>query len=125
MTSMNSLRCPRCRDEFYTAAEDRNANCPYCGFSFDISKQLLRKEARFDIKKECILSKGEQTIVGHTVDMSKCGVGVGVKISRAFPFEKDDAIHVVVKDHDVVVDGRVVWMKKYDSTTLRAGLKFC
>lgn len=123
MTSMNSMRCPRCRDEFYSAVEKQSANCPYCGFSFNVSKQCLRKEARFDIRKECDISKGDTTVVAHTIDISRCGVGV--QVGESWPFEKGDAIHVVVKNHEMNADGRVIWVKKRGNTVLRAGLKFC
>ncbi|GMT42993.1 MAG: hypothetical protein IEMM0002_1404 [bacterium] len=121
---MNNLKCPRCRSEFYSAISSQDtATCPYCGFFFNVLDQHRRREARNKIERECVLSRGDLRVTAHTLDISKCGIGL--QMDGWIPFERNDSLHVVVKGFDIDSDGLVVWVTRSNGSGSKAGLRFC
>ena len=116
--------CPRCQSKFYITASERGLSCPFCGFFFKLADApSKRQQKRATVEKDCDLLKGDLHIAGYTVDISKAGVGVTVMESMAL--DKGDNLHVVVKDFEIDSSAQVIWVKKFNNTRSRAGLKFC
>ncbi|MFQ5560872.1 MAG: PilZ domain-containing protein [Nitrospinota bacterium] len=116
--------CPRCQSKFYITVSEPGLSCPFCGFFFKLADApSKRQQKRAMVEKGCDLLKGDLSISGHTVDISK--TGVGVTVTESMMLDKGDNLHVVVKDFEIDSNAQVVWVKKFDNTKARAGLKFC
>ena len=120
---MTNLKCPRCQSEFYTAITRKDLACPFCGFLFKVVEQDLRADTRSTIQRDCLLTSGENKVHAKTVDISQSGIGIRVKGS--LPFEKDETVHAVVKDFDIKSDAQIIWLKRYNSSGTKVGLRFC
>jgi DNA-directed RNA polymerase subunit RPC12/RpoP len=120
--SNTNTRCPRCRSKFHIISPEPYVNCPFCGFPFRVTEPR-REQERISTQRDCYLLKGDEKIFVKTMDVSKDGVGV--KTTGPMPFERDDAVQVIVKDLKMDSTANVVWVKRFDSAISRAGLKFC
>ncbi|MFQ5464841.1 MAG: PilZ domain-containing protein [Thermodesulfobacteriota bacterium] len=118
---MNKLSCPRCDSAFFTASRDSHLPCPYCGFVLKAHDTDRRSGERTSTQRICDILKGEVRVPVKTVDVS--ATGLGVKMMGYLPFEKDEAVSVLVKDLDIARKARVVWTKKFYGIS-RAGLRF-
>ena len=119
---MTNLKCPRCQSEFYSAISRHDIACPFCGFFFKIVEQDYRGETRSTIQRECTISAGDQQVSAKTIDISMSGMGIRLK--GTVPFEKDDIIKALVRDFDINNDAQIVWLKRYNSSGAKAGLRF-
>ena len=119
---MTNSKCPRCQSEFYSAISRHDIACPFCGFSFKIVEQDYRGEVRSTIQRDCTITSGGKSISAKTVDISMNGMGIRLK--GTIPFEKDDIIRAMVRDFDINNDAQIVWLKRYNSSGTKAGLRF-
>ncbi len=119
---MQNLFCPRCQSSFYTAASAGELSCPYCGFKINTVEAEHRAERRAAIERLCSLVTGAWSVNARTVDISKAGICVTVP--APVELSEDDTVHVKVTDFDLDVDARVVWVRRADDMTSRAGLVF-
>ena len=116
--------CPRCQSKFYITISELGLSCPFCGFFFKLADApSKRQQRRAAVEKSCDLVKDDVSISGHTVDISKSGVGITMMESMVL--DKGDTLHVVVKDFEIDSNAQVIWVKKSNNTKARAGLKFC
>lgn len=120
---MFCYKCPRCQSNFYTASSANNADCPFCGFFIKSVAAMRRHEERSLVQRNCCLLAGDLMIPAETVDLSSRGVGV--RISGKVPFKKDDTLNVVVKDFDMDLKARVVWIENCEDSSVKTGLMFC
>ncbi len=120
---MTNLFCPRCQSNFYSAVSAGELSCPYCGFSFNSVEGEGRAEKRAAIERICRLVKDNGSHVARTVDISRAGLCINV--NSPVELAADDVIHVKVKDFDLDTDARVVWVRRIDEATSKAGLSFC
>lgn len=119
---MTNLKCPQCQSEFYSAISRQDIACPFCGFFFKIVEQDYRSEVRSTMQRNCTISSGGQNITAKTIDISMNGMGI--RLQGTVPFEKDDIIRALVKDFDINSEAQIVWLKKYNSSGAKAGLRF-
>lgn len=116
--------CPRCQSKFYITIAEPGLSCPFCGFFFKLADApSKRQQKRATVEKSCELVKGDVSISGHTVDISKSGVGVAV--TESMVLDKGNTLHVVVKDFEIDSNAQVIWVKQFNNNKARAGLKFC
>ncbi len=119
---MTSTTCPRCWSGFYTAFPRSCVTCPFCGFTFKIGEPVRRRENRVALQKDCELVIKNERVAAVTTDISR--KGLGVRLTGAVPFQRYDTLHVTVKEHEIDSDALVVWVKRLDKNTHRAGLRF-
>lgn len=120
---MTNLYCHRCRSSFYTAATAGVLTCPYCGFAINTVEAEGRSEKRAAIERVCSLLKDGRSLPASTVDISKAGICI--RIPSPVELSEEDTVHVRVTDFDLDTDARVVWVRRVDEMTSRAGLEFC
>ena len=120
---MNSIKCPRCQNLFYSVLSWPEFNCPFCGYTFKPADSERRTQRRAIINKDCNLLKGERNVRAQTVDISK--TGLGIKMMGSMPFDVDETVKVVVRDFEIESSARLVWVRRFDGVVSRAGLKFC
>lgn len=114
--------CPRCDSKFYTSYPETDTSCPFCGFLLKSGKDESRSANRAFIQRDCLLLSGTEVGAGRTVDLSRNGAGV--KVVGPMPFKRDDSLRVVIKDFEVDMNAKVVWVKVSGGRTTRAGLRF-
>ncbi len=116
--------CPRCLNKFFIEISELGLSCPFCGFFFKlVDAPSKRQQKRASLEKDCDLVKGEASLSGHTVDISKSGIGVA--LTESMVLDKGDTLHVVIKEFEIDSSAQVVWVEKHNSVKARAGLKFC
>ena len=116
--------CPRCLNKFFIEISELGLSCPFCGFFFKLADApSKRQQKRASVEKDCDLVKGEVRLSGHTVDISKSGIGV--TLTESMVLDKGDTLHVVVKEFEIDSSAQVVWVEKHNSVKARVGLKFC
>jgi uncharacterized C2H2 Zn-finger protein len=114
--------CPRCDSKFYTSYPETETRCPFCGFALKSGKDESRSVKRAFIQRDCLLFSGEEVGAGRTVDLSR--KGAGVRVMGPMPFKRDDRLRIVIKDFEVDMNARVVWVKGSGGRTTMAGLRF-
>ncbi|OGP64904.1 MAG: hypothetical protein A3K22_00795 [Deltaproteobacteria bacterium RBG_16_42_7] len=119
---MSDCNCPRCLNKFYVADAGVDVNCPFCGFFIKYDALIKREEQRDIINKNCYLFRYDLSVSAQALDISK--KGAGIVITGAMPFEKDDALRIVIKDIGIDSDAQVVWVKRFDNAVSRVGLLF-
>jgi uncharacterized Zn finger protein (UPF0148 family) len=119
---MINTTCPRCESKFYTAISWPYINCPFCGFSQEASNSTKREEERATILRSCDLLKDGMRVSAQTMDISR--KGLGLKVAGAMQLNRDDVLHVIIKDFEIDSDAQVIWVKRFDNTESRAGLRF-
>ncbi|MFQ5329125.1 MAG: PilZ domain-containing protein [Thermodesulfobacteriota bacterium] len=116
--------CPKCQNKFYTESSELGASCPFCGFFFQLADaHSKREQTRATLEKSCDLLKGEARLSGHTVDISRSGIGVALTDSTVI--YKGDTLHVVVKEIEIDSSAQVVWVENFSGVQTRVGLRFC
>lgn len=120
---MNTIKCPRCAVNFYTAAHEKPMNCPTCSYEVKIQEMLRRIADRQAVNRLCEVLLDEGTVARATaVDLTD--LGVGIKITGHLPFEKDDTVSLSIEGHGTKRKARVVWKKNFYGVS-RAGFRFC
>lgn len=120
--SVTENTCPRCLCKFYTISAGQDIKCPFCGYTLKLSEFEKRTESRALIQRQCDLHKGDYTLSGQTVDISKGGICV--KLNVNFQYDEGDILRVVIKDFEIDTEASVVWIKRFDSFICKAGLRF-
>lgn len=119
----NNSTCPRCNSCFFIAYVEPVVRCPFCAYSYQPAESAkIRKDHRSTIEKSCKLSRGDEILAAHTVDMSRTGVGVRAKDKA--PFGIADILRVFVEGAKEDSAAKVVWLKQINGGPTRAGLKF-
>jgi len=75
------------------------------------------------LEKSCDLLKGKAHLSGHTVDISRAGIGV--TLTESAVIDKGDTLHIVVQEIEIDSSAQVVWVEKLNGGQMRAGLRFC
>lgn len=120
---MNTIKCPRCSVNFYTAAHEKPMNCPTCSYEVKIQEMLKRIVERREVNHVCEVLLNEGIVARATaVDLSERGIGI--KMTGQLPFEKDDTVKLLLEGQGAGKTARVVWKKNFYGVS-RAGFRFC
>ena len=115
--------CSRCEQGFFTAYVQEEAQCPYCGFIFQmIGYSNIRSCKRRVVDAPADITRGKIRFAAQIFDLSTDGVGIRVK--DKFPCDAGDLLHVTIQNHDIDSDACVVWIDESEDCMSRAGLKF-
>lgn len=117
-------KCPECKNEFYSAEQKENLNCPFCGlvFSFDFGADN-RVQERLHFDKDCELTNGQTSVVARTVDISRNGLGV--VMVGATSFDRGESLSVTLMGLRIGYDAQVMWVtQQRDQVRLGLQLKY-
>lgn len=118
---MNKLKCPECKNPFFTAAYELQMPCPYCGHVVMAGETNRRNEVRSAEQRFCEILKGGVRVPVKSVDFSE--TGIGIKMTGYLPFDANDTVEIVVQELDIEKKALVMWTKKFYGIS-RAGLRF-
>lgn len=119
---MKNTSCERCNSQFFTAYNDTNTTCPFCGYSFFLTgESMIRTYKRSQIDRPCLLTGDDKNITVQARDISEGGIGI--EAATEFSITKDEKVNIVIEDFDINSAALIKWITR-ENNALRAGLQF-
>jgi len=119
---MKNTSCERCNNHFFTAYNDTNTTCPFCGYSFFITgESMIRSYKRSVINRSCVLAANDLRVIVKARDISEGGIGI--EAAPGDPISREERVQIIIEDFDINSSAQISWVSK-ENDMLRAGLQF-